>query len=80
MSGVDYHIAAFAWERDTLASFHCRPLIGWEGICATVANRPRQGVREPSYSYSPRARCVKWLLLATLGRTTNSGKEAHDAK
>lgn len=80
MSGVDYHIAEFAWERDTLASFHCRPMIGWEGICATVANPPRQGVCEPSYSYSPWAQHVKRLLLATLGQTTNSGRETHDEK
>lgn len=80
MSGVDYHIAGFAWERATLASSHCSAAIGWEGICATVANPPRQGVHEPSYGYSARAQRVKRLLLATLGETTNSDREAHEEK
>lgn len=84
MSGVYYHIVAFACEKDTSARLApalslSRLMIGCRGICATVAKPPTlpPRVREPSHGYSQWARYVKRLLLDALARKTNRGREAH---
>lgn len=83
MSGVYYHIAAFACEKDTSARLTKRSLLPYDWLTGHLhycCKSTPLGVREPSYSYSPRTQYVKQLLLVALAGTTNRGRVAHDER
>lgn len=83
MSGVYYHIAAFACEKHTSVRLTERSLLPYDWLTGHLhycCKSTPLGVREPSYSYSPRCQYVKQLLLAALAETTNRGRVAPDER
>lgn len=84
MSGVYYHIVAFACEKDASACF--APALFpafWLADSASALHcckAPLLGVHEPIQGYSQRAQYVKRLLLAALARETNRGGEPQNER
>ena len=84
MSGVNYHIVAFACEKDTIAlASPSSPFLRYDwltGHLCYCCKSPLLGAREPSHAYSPWAQYVKRLLLAALAKKTNRGREARNER
>lgn len=79
VSGVYYHIVAFACEKDSNARFLFLPSHWPTGASVLHCRKaPLLGVREPSHGYLQRAQYVKRLLLAALAMKTNRGRGAHN--
>lgn len=83
MSGVYYHIVAFACENDTSARFPQLAFLPYDWLTGHLrycCKSPLLRVREPSHGYSQWAQYVKRLLLAALAKKTNRGREAHNER
>lgn len=85
MSGVYYHIVAFACEKDVsagpaqpgMARPFCPPPLADRASALDCCKAPLLGVCEPSHGYSQCVLRVKRLLLAALAKKTNRGRGAH---
>lgn len=83
MSGVYYHIVAFACEKETSARFARPSSLPYDWLTGHLrycCKSPPLGVREPSHGYSQWAQCVKRLLSAALAKKTNRGREARNER